>query len=527
MSKAADMSKVSAKGSFHLLWGLVASTIISAVGTIFVANILGDNLYGLYGIVIAVPGLIGMFRDWGINLAMIRCVAQYRAEGRASEVRNVIVSGFIFETMLGIALSALTFLLAGFLADVYSRPGIDPLIQIAALAILATGITNAATAVFTGIERMELNSVMLLCQSAIKTAIILLLVSPIFSLGTLGAIVGYVIGITIAGIIGVLLVLKVYRKLPAFDGFKLDIMAYIKAMLKYGVPLSIAGIISGFMTQFFTILLPIYYTDNIVIGNYNIAMTFVVLITFFAQPIATMLFPAFSKLDHKKDHAVFQNVYQFSIKYASLLVVPVSVLVMVLAESAISALFGSMYSMAPLFLALLSITYVYTAFGSLTTSNLINSQGHTKYNLKLTLITAAIGFPAGIILILNFGVMGLIAVMLTSGLPSLFMSVQWIKNKYGLTVDWVSSVKIIFSSAIAGALTYLLIAQLILNPWLLLITGAILFTVLFLLTAILTRTITRYDINNIRVMLSSIGVLGKIFDFLLAFIDKLMGILHL
>ena len=50
MSKAADVGKVSAKGSFHYLWGLVASTIISSVGTIVIAGLLGSELYGLYGI---------------------------------------------------------------------------------------------------------------------------------------------------------------------------------------------------------------------------------------------------------------------------------------------------------------------------------------------------------------------------------------------------------------------------------------------------------------------------------------------
>jgi hypothetical protein len=44
MNKAAAIAKLSAKGSFHLLWGLVTSTVISAVATIFVARLLGSDL---------------------------------------------------------------------------------------------------------------------------------------------------------------------------------------------------------------------------------------------------------------------------------------------------------------------------------------------------------------------------------------------------------------------------------------------------------------------------------------------------
>jgi len=35
-TKAAEMARVSAKGGIHLLWGLVTSTVISAIGTIFI-----------------------------------------------------------------------------------------------------------------------------------------------------------------------------------------------------------------------------------------------------------------------------------------------------------------------------------------------------------------------------------------------------------------------------------------------------------------------------------------------------------
>src|SRR5450759_1184050 len=189
MSKAADMARVSAKGGFHLLWGLVVSTIISSVGTIFIARLLGSDLYGLYTVVLTAPTLIVTFRDWGVNSAMIRCAAQYRAEGREDEVRSVFVSGLIFEIALGSALSAVSFILSGFLAtNVFNRPEIAPLIQIASITILAGALINAATAAFTGVERMELNSVMLICQSTIKTLIIIALV--VLGLGTTGATIG-------------------------------------------------------------------------------------------------------------------------------------------------------------------------------------------------------------------------------------------------------------------------------------------------------------------------------------------------
>jgi stage V sporulation protein B len=531
MSKAADIGKVSATGSFHLLWGLVVSTVISSVATIFVARLLGSDLYGLYTIVLVAPTLIGVFRDWGVNSAMVRYAAQSRGEERTSEVRSIFVSGLIFEIAMGLALSALSFALSGFLAvDVFHRPTIASLIELASISILATGLVNAATAAFTGVERMEHYSIMVVIQSIFKTIIMITLVLE--GLGTpralTGAITGYTAAYAIAAATGILLMYTIYRKLPKPDTRKLEIKAYIKTMLTYGTPLSIATIISGFQTQFFTFLLPIFYvSSNVAIGNFGIASTYVVLITFFATPITTMLFPAFSKLNPEKDKDALKSVFQFSIKYASLLVLPLAALVMCLAQPAVATLFGSSYSSAPLFLALLAITYIYTAFGSLTTGNFILSQGKTRFYLYLTLITAAIAFPVGYLLIMQFGVLGLIITSLTVSIPSLIISLFWIYKHYGLTVDWKSSAKILVSSLTAAALTYALVIMLPFSSWIRLIIGLVFFTIVFAAATLLTRTINKADIENLRAMTSGLGPVGKTVNRILNLLEKIMTALKL
>ena len=527
MTKASEMAKVSAKGSFHLLWGLVVSTVISSVATIFVARLLGSDLYGLYGIVLITPTLIGVFRDWGINSAMVRCTAQYLSEDRASEVRSIIVSGIIFEVVLGIALSAVSFALSGYLAvNVFHRPEIASLIQIASISILASGLINAATAAFTGIEKMELNSVMLILQSIVKTAIMIGLV--VLGFGTSGAIVGYTVSLVIAGLVGVALVWTQFRHLPKLDGFKLEIKAYIKSMLSYGAPLSASVILGGFQGQYYAFLLPIFYiTDNTAIGNYGIASTFVVLISFFATPITTMLFPAFSKLDAQKDKATLQNVFQASVKYAALLVFPVAALVMCLAEPAVSTLFGHTYASAPLFLALLALTYFLPAFGSLSTGNFLSSQGKTTLIMYLALISAAIGLPLGYILIMQYGVLGLIITTLVTGIITTIIPLYWVRKNYGLTVDWSSSGKIVLSSSVAALLTYLLVLELGFSSLIRLLIGVVFFALVFVAATLLTKTMNKSDIENLCSMASGLGIVGKIFSKVLNIYQKLMETLKL
>ncbi len=111
-------------------------------------------------------------------------------------------------------------------------------------------------------------------------------------------------------------------------------------------------------------------------------------------------------------------------------------------------------------MALLSLNYLYSALGNLSIANLIIGQGYTNYNLKLTILTVAVGFPLSFVLITQFGIIGLIIYSLLVGLPALVLSLRFIKSHFGVTVDWLSSARILFSSAVTGILTYLILSQL-------------------------------------------------------------------
>ena len=524
MTKAVEMAKISTKGGFHLMWGLVVSTVILAIGTIIIAHLLGPSNYGLYAIALTAPNLISIFRDWGINTAMIKYSAQYNSENDVTKIRSIFVSGVLFEIVLGLSLSILSYVLAPFLAMSFNRPAIAQLIQIASFFILAGALINAATAAFTGLEKMHLYSFMLIIQAIIKTILIVALV--LLGLGTLGAVTGYTVASLFTGLTAIFLMWTMYKSLPKPTHSKLEIIANIKTMFKYGLPLSIGNISSGFQTQICSYILAIYVLNNATIGNYNVAVNFVVLITFFATPVTTMLFPAFSKLDSQKDKETLKNVFQFSVKYATLIVVPVTAMVIALAQPAIGTIFGDKYVQAPLFLALLAASYLYAALGNLSVSNLITGQGYTTFLLKLTILGVAIGVPLSFVLISKFGVIGLIVAGLVNGEPSLIIGLRFIKKHFGVTVDWVSSAKILLSSTIAAILTYVLISQLAFSSLIQLIIGVIVFVIVFIFATVVTRTVNKADMINLREIVDALGPLRKPLRFLLNIIEKLMIIMH-
>jgi len=145
------------------------------------------------------------------------------------------------------------------------------------------------------------------------------------------------------------------------------------------------------------------------------------------MPVLTVLLHAFSKLDSQTEKEMLGNVFQFSVKYAVILIVPVAFAVIALSQPSVSIFFGGKYSYTPLYMALYVVT-IYTAFGYLSVENILRSQGRTDVNMKLTLITSVIGLALNLLLIPNFGILGLLATNIIAGIPSLVIALWWIKK---------------------------------------------------------------------------------------------------
>jgi hypothetical protein len=135
--------------------------------------------------------------------------------------------------------------------------------------------------------------------------------------------------------------------------------------------------------------------------------------------------------------------------------------------------------------------------------------------------------PRGLRTNLTIGILGLIITALTARLPSLILGLWWIRTHFVATVDWISSTKILIASTTAAVITYIILSQLSFSSWIKLILGLTIFLPFFSITIILTRTINRSDINNLREMLSALGPLRRLFNSLLDLVEKLMTTLRL
>ncbi|MFW6117274.1 MAG: flippase [Thermoproteota archaeon] len=519
MSKAVKMAKVSAKGGFHLFLGMAVSSLISAAGTIIIIRLLTPAQYGLYTKVLTVPAMLTLFQNLGVNQAVIKFLSQFRSQNRPGEARKIVGSGLFFQSLLSAALFLVAFSLSGvFAQNVFGRPEIQPLIQLASFAVLANVLFYSSSAVFTGYERMEYVSLVKVVQSIAKSVLTPLLI--ILGYGVFGALLGYVGGGLATSTVVILVAYYFfYRKTGPREG-SWEVGHILKMMLTYGVPLSLSLLVSGFLTQFYNFLAARYVSD-ILFGNYQAANNFTVLITFFTMPVTQVLFPAFSKLNPDRESETLRTVFQASIKYGALLVVPASALVITVSHSLVYTLFGSEWLLAPVFLSLICLRFLYSGVGNLTFSNLLKGQGKTKQVLFFTLASLGLGLPLSLILIPLYGIYGLIFTTLVAPVPSLVLMSWWVKKNYGFTVKYTASAKIYIASALAAAPTSLLLRQCNLPSWMELALGSTVFLVIYLVAAPLIGALQQNDIINLKKMTGHLGPFTYLLHLLLDITQKI------
>ncbi len=511
MEKALEMGKRSATGSFQLLIGVALSTVIMAIGTIILGRLLTADEFGLYAVVVIPVTTINLFRDWGINSAMTKYIASYRVSSKEGEMRDIIVAGLVFEVAVGLALSLLSFSLAHFVASVvFHRPESAYYITIVSVSIVSGALLTVSQAVFIGFERMELNSFTLVCQAIVKTATGPVLVFLGYSI--LGAVIGYTLSFVAAGIIGVACFYFILLR-PLGKGVKRasNIMKTLKTMAKYGVPLSISSILGGILAQTYALIMP-SFADNTMIGSYMTAANFSILLTFLSIPIATVLFPAFAKLDPNNEQELVRTVFASSIKYTSILLVPATMILMTLSGPMIGTLYGEKYACGPFFLTIAVIGNLFALLGSLSAGSLLSGVGETRMLMKLSMVTLVIGLPLGFILIPTLGITGLIVANILAGVPSMVWVLYWIWKHYQAKADFQSSAKILLASAIAAVTAYLPTYFLNTANWVKLLIGLLIFLTVYVLGAPVIGAIRQAEITTLRTMFSGMGIVSRIID---------------
>ncbi|MCW4030137.1 MAG: oligosaccharide flippase family protein [Candidatus Bathyarchaeota archaeon] len=534
MDKALAIGKSSATSSLQLMIGVAGSSIIMAIGTFVLAALLNADQVGLYGMALIPSTIIGFFRDWGVNSALTQQIARLRATGKDYDAHDLIYAGVLFELISGIVLSVVCFAVAQPLAYLLSPSDVSELsfyISVMSFSIFGGALFAAGSGIFLGFERMKLNSLTLILQALVKTALGPLLI--VIGFGVLGAIYAAMASFVAGGIIAILIVyFSLFRPLGKCKTGRCNIKATLRPMLSYGLPLTVSAIVFGVLPQVFAFTMAVYAGKEMM-GNYYVSTYFVILTTFIILPVSNTLFPVFSKINPEREPELLKTVFSSAVKYMSILLVPASLLLITLSTPAINLLFPQVgflqgltaispvpkYPYAPLFLSLSCLTSLLVVIGFYTLSSFQTGLRQTRQLMKQSLVMLAVGLPLALVAVgyfYSFGgpvhavVAGILGNFFSTAINAAWAS-YWCWKTYKVHADFKISFKILVSSLIASAVAYVFVTFVSLPYLLSLFGGLIIFLVTYLSTAPLLGAINETDIGNFKSMVSGLGALSKLF----------------
>ncbi|MEM2960850.1 MAG: oligosaccharide flippase family protein, partial [Candidatus Bathyarchaeia archaeon] len=402
------------------------------------------------------------------------------------------------------------------------RPNLDFLIRLTSVYLVGQIICSIVESVFIGLDKTEKCGLLMNVQAIAKAVASPLL---ILGVGALGAVLGAGLSTLIAAVIGINMLLLSVRTLDRHsDEENVNFIQGLRLMISYGMPLYLSTLTISFLGQYKSLLLALFVSDAEV-GNYSIAVNFSILLTLISYPIGTALFPAFSKLSIKKNQIALEKMFKLAVKYTSLLIIPASLAVAVLSKEAVYTLYGSQYELAPSYLSLYVLSYVWAGLGMLVWSSFFNGQGDTRATLIIHLINLALTVPIAFVMISLYGVPGQIISLLITDFLFSICALFLAHKKYKVIPDWASFTRTVAASFCSALLVYtFLIFASLPNHILNLAVGGLIYLASFLAFAPLFKVVSKEDIRNLDEMTKGLTTIYPIVKRILSLEEKILAL---
>jgi len=481
-----------------------------AAGSIVVARLLGPSDYGLISLSLVFPSLLVSLVDWGVSSALIR----YAAEDRDLAWRFAEI-GTMFKVAVGAGSALAMALSADFIAtEVFGRPYISELIAVASIYAFGISLFQVATQLLIGLGMLGKSAALTVSQAVVKASSSITLV--LVGFGVWGAMVGHSYSFLLVGVAGLFVALRLTHGIRG--SAQPGRTQALKRMMGFGIPLYLGSLVGTLVFQYQNFLLGLFSLDE-EIGNFRAAGNFAALPTLIVAPLSTALFQAFSKSSNPGSQ---ETMIQYSVKYSTLLVAPVALAIASLSGPLVELIYGTRYALAPFYVVLNMMSYLYVALGSVVIGNYFSGLGDTKKNLQITFVTASVTAFSGWILAARLSVSGVILAALLGGLVGQLYALRLLRRHYGTSVEVKQMLKVLAPALVAGLLTHVILLALPSNCVLRLLAGSISFIGIWLIAAPFLQAIDQDDLRNLQTLTRDLRLLGKPLSILLGLEEAIL-----
>ncbi|MFC1917795.1 flippase [Chloroflexota bacterium] len=467
------------KNTAALTFSSIANTVIGFFFIVMVARYLGA---GGFGVISTALGFIMIFRvltDIGLTTLTIREVA-----------RDKSLSGKYLSNaaVIKLVLAGVTFGLVALVVNLIGYPQETVIVvYLIAVSVLLDEFSLLFYGIFQAHERMEFVTIGQVTAHALRLIGAVVVINQGFDIIVFGYL--YIFASLTVFLFNSFVAFWKYR------GFGLGIdPGFWRHLLKNSWPFGLLIVFGTIIYWIDTVMLSVMKGDEVV-GWYNASYRVILFLLFVPTAYFYAVFPVMSRFFVSSREAL-RFTYEKSVKYMSILALPIAIGTTLVAGKTILLIFGDGYTESIIALQVLVWSVLFIFISSII-AQVFSAQNRPKVVAAVTGLCAAANIILNIILIPRYSYVGAgVATVITEFLALLLLFVWSLKANFGFNPAkvFLLSLKIIVSSAVMGIAVFYLDS---IDLWWQVIIGAsVYFGVLLLLRGL--------DRDDFRLMLQVI-----------------------
>lgn len=376
---ARELGIRAAKGTLIYTVGNIVGSLAILLLLIILARMLNAEEFSFYAIAIAFYNILAGHFVFGT--AIRKKIPE--AIGKKERVSDIISNGYAVSMLLSIAVALVAMALSNFIAtSIYHNPAITMQLMLASATVVLYALFNLTLATLIAIDKAKEGTIIYLLYAFIQLFAAVALV--LLGYGVVGAIAGMAVGLIIPSIIGIFIISGFVD-----NRFTMPSWRRAKELVDFSAPV-LASNVALFVPANLAIMMLGVYATPLIVGNYNAAFRFGSFVSVVLVSISFVLLPAFSKAFSDKDmSSKIGKIYNSSIYYTLLLLLPLLVYAVSVSQPLMYALFSSKYTLAPFYFAVIAIGSAIGIVGTYA-SNLQVGYGDTRKFMYYQLLAVAI-----------------------------------------------------------------------------------------------------------------------------------------
>ncbi|MBA7622533.1 lipid II flippase MurJ [subsurface metagenome] len=427
------MKNTLAKGTIYLMIAQLVFLISGYVIHFGLGRYLGAELYGTFGITLALLTICRVFVESGT----VRAVSKYTAE-RKELVNQIKNQAMKIQIILALIIFTFLFTLAPLIANLLKDYTLIPYIRLIASFTIVFAIYAVYYGLFNGIRAFGKQALISIVYHITKVLMVFVLVFLGFKVyGAMGA---YLIGAAVS------LILahhywrpKEFRASGNFETVKI---------IKFAAPVILFSLIFALIMSLDLFFVKAILREKAQTGFYTSAAALSKVPYFIFLALSDALFPSIAKSTSNKGSVELTKKYiSQSLRYALILLVPCTLIISATSRSLISLVYTDTYLAAsfPLSILIFGLTLL-CLFIILTT--VITASGRPTISLMITLSLLVVNIVSNMALVGIYGLSGAAMATTITGFFGVLIAGAYVYRNFQTLTDPYSILRIITGSLI-------------------------------------------------------------------------------